>query len=172
MISGKKIYLRALEPEDLEYLYKWENDPKVWSVSGTVAPFSRYALKCYIENGADPIQTGQIRMMVVESATDTPVGIIDLFDIDYLNRRAGVGVLLYSEHSRGHGYASEAIDLIISHSFKVMGLHQLYANITPDNIPSIKLFEGRGFKKVGVKEDWLYLNGSWCSEALYQLIDC
>ena len=44
------IKLRALEPEDIDILYRWENDPKVWKVSGTVAPFSKYILRRFIED--------------------------------------------------------------------------------------------------------------------------
>ena len=29
-LENKKIKLRALEPEDLDFLYKWENDTKFW----------------------------------------------------------------------------------------------------------------------------------------------
>jgi diamine N-acetyltransferase len=50
LLSGESISLRALEPEDLELLYQWENDPTVWLLSGTMAPFSRYVLKRYLEN--------------------------------------------------------------------------------------------------------------------------
>ena len=47
-LSDEEIRLRALEPEDLEVLYRWENDSTLWEVGNTLAPFSRYALKRYI----------------------------------------------------------------------------------------------------------------------------
>jgi len=40
-----EIILRALEPEDLELLYEWENDMANWLISNTLAPFSRFTLK-------------------------------------------------------------------------------------------------------------------------------
>ena len=36
----KNIKLRALEPEDLELLYQWENNDSYWLISNTVSPFS------------------------------------------------------------------------------------------------------------------------------------
>ena len=48
MINDDIIRLRALEPEDLECLYQWENDMDLWEVSDTLTPFSLFTLKKYI----------------------------------------------------------------------------------------------------------------------------
>ena len=37
----KKIFLRALEPEDLDFLYEMENDESLWEVGSTNVPYSR-----------------------------------------------------------------------------------------------------------------------------------
>ena len=39
-LCGKKINLRALEPEDLEFLYQIENNESFWEISHTQTPFS------------------------------------------------------------------------------------------------------------------------------------
>ena len=44
-LTGKQIELRAVEPEDLDALYRWENDSSLWIYGSTVSPFSRYLLK-------------------------------------------------------------------------------------------------------------------------------
>ena len=38
-LQGNTITLRALEPEDLEFLFETENDESFWEVSHTQAPF-------------------------------------------------------------------------------------------------------------------------------------
>ena len=59
----KDIMLRALEPEDLELLYEWENNEIYWTLSNTVAPFSKFILKRYLENSHKNIyETGQLRL--------------------------------------------------------------------------------------------------------------
>ena len=50
ILHGEKVRLRALEPEDLDFLYTTENDTNFWKVSNTQVPFSRFLLKQYIEN--------------------------------------------------------------------------------------------------------------------------
>ena len=59
------IKLRALEPEDVDILYRWENDPRVWKMSGTVAPFSKYILRRFIESQKyDIYETRQMRLVI------------------------------------------------------------------------------------------------------------
>jgi diamine N-acetyltransferase len=49
-LSNQHINLRALEPEDLEFLFQIENNESFWKVSHTQTPFSKYILKQYLEN--------------------------------------------------------------------------------------------------------------------------
>ena len=94
-LTGKRIDLRAVEPEDLDLLYRWENDSSLWQYGCTVAPFSRYLLKRYIENySADIARDNQLRLIMVEKESHTPVGILDCFDYDAANSRAAIGLLV------------------------------------------------------------------------------
>ena len=43
-LCGQKMNLRALEPEDLEFLFEIENNESFWEVSHTQVPFSKYIL--------------------------------------------------------------------------------------------------------------------------------
>ncbi len=87
----KEIGLRAIEPEDLELLYTWENDSRYWTLSNTVSPFSRYTLKRYIENSHKSIyEAGQQRMMIDHLKSGVTIGTIDIFDFDPFHNRAGI----------------------------------------------------------------------------------
>ena len=64
-IEGEKICLRAVEPQDVELMYRWENDASVWAVSGTIAPFSRHQLQRFVEEQQfDLQQTRQQRLII------------------------------------------------------------------------------------------------------------
>ena len=83
MLKGEKCYLRAIEPEDLETLYLWENDPEIWHMSNTLVPFSKMVLSAYIETAhLDIFTTKQVRFMIC-LPDNTPIGCIDLFDYQY-----------------------------------------------------------------------------------------
>lgn len=168
MLKGDRAQLRALEPEDVDVLYQWENDPAVWRVSHTLVPFSRHALEQFVLMGHDLQAHQQARFMM--DVDGRAVGAIDLFDYDERNGRAGVAILIADEADRGQGYAAEALDLLITYCFEHLRLNQLYCNIGEQNAASRKLFEGKGFRLVGVKEQWLRTSGGWENECLYQLI--
>jgi diamine N-acetyltransferase len=169
-LKGKKNNLRALEPEDLEFLYQIENDESFWEISHTQKPFSRYMLKQYLESAhLDIYETKQLRFIIEETATKKQVGMIDLFDYNPQHKRAGVGILIHPDFQK-KGFASEALSLLINYSFSHLQLHQLYANITSDNMQSISLFKKHNFFKVGLKKDWILSKGKFKDEVLFQLI--
>jgi len=170
LLEGKHIQLRALEPEDLEFLYQIENDVNFWEVSHTQVPFSKFLLKQYLENAhLDIYEAKQLRLIIEEKATKTSIGMIDLFDFNPQHQRAGIGIMIASKF-QDHGFASEAMKLLIEYCFQHLNLHQLYANITPDNSKSIALFTKCSFEKVGEKKDWLLIDGSYKNELIFQLI--
>ena len=165
------IKLRALEPEDIELLYTWENDTLLWKVSNTIAPFSKYTLKRYIENAHEDIfDTKQLRLMIVAKDQNKTIGCIDLFDFEPFHQRAGVGILIYEKEDRSKGYAKVALNVLINYCFNTLGLHQLYCNITEDNVASIELFTKAGFVQTGCKIDWLKYCNDWKNELTLQLI--
>ncbi len=170
-LKGKHIYLRALEPEDLEFIHSVENDEMLWELSNTITPYSKFLIKQYLEHShKDIFEVKQLRL-VISNYDDKAIGMIDLFDFDFKNSRAGVGILLKETTDRQMGYGKEALQLLTNYSFTHLGLHQLYCNISEENEASIKLFSSQGFNKIGLKEDWNYVNGNYKNEYIFQLLN-
>ncbi len=171
LLEGEHIRLRALEPSDVDILYRWENDPQNWFISNTLTPFSKHALARFIENSQlDIYQTRQLRLMIIRRDNDQSIGAVDLFDIDPFHRRAGLGILIQDKQNRNKGYASDTLDVIIHYAFHHLKFHQLYCNIAADNDISIKLFKKKGFRLVGEKKDWLRKNEGFIGELMFQLL--
>jgi len=174
--SETQVILRALEPQDIDMLYAWENDPEIWHVSNTFTPFSKYILEKYIENShLDIYQVKQLRLMI-DIADGKPermrsIGTIDLFDFDPYHNRAGVGILIGDKSDRKKGYASMAMTRFLDYSFRTLQLHQLYCNITAGNADSLRLFKKCGFIVTGRKIDWVKTPGKYLDEYLLQLIN-
>jgi diamine N-acetyltransferase len=163
-----KISLRPLEPEDIELLYKWENNLEIWEVSNTKTPFSKHILAQYLKESAKDIyETKQLRL-IIQNEKMEPVGAIDLFDFEPYHLRAGVGVLIHNNSYKNRGYATDALHALSVYTFEILGLKQLYANIATNNTNSIHLFEKSGFVQVGIKKDWLKTSLGWKDEILFQ----
>lgn len=170
-LRGEHIYLRALEPEDLALLYQLENNTQVWEISNTLAPYSKYVLKQYLDNSLKDIyEAKQLRLVICEINNDLPIGFIDIFDFDPKHRRAGLGIIIFSEAFKRKGFASQAINLVCEYGFNHLNLHQFFAHITSDNLESIALFEKLGFVKAGTKKDWIATQDLFKDEFIYQFI--
>ena len=160
--------LRALEPNDLEMVYDIENDKSLWVYSNTTSPFSRHTLKKFIENShLDIIEHKQLRLVIADD--DNSYGFIDLYDYDFINRRVGLGIIIFKKYrSKGIGLISLQLteDFLLEH----VPIHQVYANISSTNKESISLFEKSDFVNVGLKKDWIFYNNQFNDELLFQKI--
>jgi len=171
-LKGKNIYLRALEPEDLEFVYAIENDEAIWEVSNTQTPYSKFLIRQYLENAHQDIyEAKQLRLAICKNDSDTAIGLIDLFDFDPRNKRAGIGIVIQNQQERNQGFGKEALQLLIEFSFNQLQVHQLFANIGVDNESSLNLFATFGFQRIGIKKDWNYSNNSFQDEAVFQLLN-
>ena len=142
-LEDEVIRLRALEPEDLELLYRWENDSALWEFSSSLAPFSRYLLKEYIENAAQQtiFEARQLRLMMTLKPEQKTIGVLDLFDFDPHNRRAACGILVDRPY-QGNGYGS------------------------------LRLYERFGFERTGILRDWVVTdNRRYADVYVLQLIN-
>jgi diamine N-acetyltransferase len=171
-LKGETVFLRALEPEDLEFVYAIENDETIWEVSNTQTPYSKFLIRQYLENAHQDIyEAKQLRLAICKNGTFKAIGLIDLFDFDAKNKRAGVGIIVQNETDRNSGFGKEALSMVINYAFQQLELHQLYANIGTENRASLSLFTTFGFQKIGVKKDWNFVRGNYADEALFQLIN-
>lgn len=166
------VTLRALEPDDLEFLFQLENDAELWAVSDVLpAPISRHALREYLRHAAASLaEVGQMRL-IINSEDNAPVGTLDLFDYSALHQRAGVGITVL-KGARRRGYAQAALAALLPYARQALRLHQLYCTVAADNTPSLSLFEKAGFWQVGVRQDWLRENtaSGWINAVELQLI--
>ena len=168
LLKATHTSLRALEPEDLDFLYELENNPDIWEISGTITPYSRHVLKKYLDNAhRDIYEVKQLRLAICNESNKV-IGFIDLFDFDPKHRRAGIGIVILNKADRNSGHGSEAVSLLCKYAFKALNLNQVYANVGEDNRASIQLFKKMGFELAGVKKDWVLVRGKFKNELLFQ----
>jgi diamine N-acetyltransferase len=168
-IEGNLCRLRALEPEDLDAMYGWENNTDSWRVSGTVAPFSRHVLSRLIdEQQFDIYATRQMRL-VIESLDGTAVGAVDMFEFDPQNLRAGVGIIVAPPY-RKQGFALDALQTLERYVRDVLRMHQLWCSIGADNEASLALFKKAGYAECGRRKEWILTPNGAIDEVLMQKI--
>ena len=128
--SQKKVVvkLRAMEPEDLDVLYRIENDMALWNVGCTNVPYSRYTLHNYIADNTNDIYTDKQLRLMVENDKGETVGIVDLMNFEPRHQRAELGIVIMDKY-RNCGYATAAIKEVIGYARNILHIHQLFAFI-------------------------------------------
>ena len=169
MMTTPEIRLRALEPEDLDLLYKIENDMTLWNVGATNVPYSRYTLHDYIATASNDIYVDRQVRMMVENLSGETVGIVDLVNFDPNNCRAEVGLIILNAFRR-QGYGSSALTAIADYALHTLHLHQLFAYVDAKNEASLKLFRKQGYRSSSTISDWRYDGREYHDAVLMQLV--
>ena len=151
---GQTLRLRALELEDLDFLYSIENDESLWDFGCANVPYSKYSLNNYIINGTCDIYADKQVRLLMENEEGKSVGLIDLFNFEPKHLRAEVGIVVAREF-RNQGYGYEALKQIIAYGKHTLHLHQLYVIVDNENTYSKKLFESAGFTMQARLKDWV-----------------
>ena len=169
-MNNGRLYLRAVEPDDLDLVYGMENEPSLWSVSSFTVPYSRYMLKQYIvATKSDVFADKQLRLMIVRKADHKVLGTIDLTEFEPLHMRAAVGIAIHHNY-RHEGYAADAVELICQYAFEFLQFHSLYAYISTENQSSIALFKACGFEQSGLLREWLRTHQGYVDAVIMQRI--
>ena len=172
LMNSERISLRPVEIEDLELLYRLENDMESWHAGDHLNPLSRFFLEQYILNAANDIYVDKQLRLVITRKSGEAMGIIDLFEFDPHHRRAAVGIIIARE-ARGQGYANEALKMLITYADKVLQLKQLYCGVDGENHKSLRLFTQNGFEHTGTRKAWRLSEKNWKDELFLQRIfDC
>ena len=170
MLEDDTIRLRALEPEDLDVLMRWENDADCWRMGNTLAPYSRYVLRQYLEQSAEDLYTTrQLKLVIVHKATGKSIGLIDLFNFDPHHRRIELGVLIDAAWRR-QGMATAAVRLTLEYALDFLHLHQVYCVVEENNAASRDMLLAAGLTQGGVWRDWLRSGEGYCNALLLQKI--
>ena len=194
--SKPSIHLRAIEPEDLDLLYRIENDVKLWNVGATNVPYSRYTLHDYVANSSDDIYADRQVRMMVENEQHQVVGIADVVNFDPSNCRAEVGLIILNDFRRGiadvvnfdpsncraevgliilndfrrQGFGSSSLEAVADYALQVLHLHQLYAYVDVTNEASLGLFRKMGYEVSANIKDWLYDGRKYRDAVLMQRV--
>ena len=170
LLSDNELYIRAIEPTDIDTIMNWENDTELWKFGSNTAPFSRMVIWKYISNySADIYKDGQLRLLVCLKPPGAIVGMVDLYDFDPRNRRAYVGIMTDRLYQR-KGYGLRAVRMLAEYAREVLHLHQLTAAISADNQKSRALFEKAGFSQTAVLKEWtVQPDGNYVDQTIYQL---
>ncbi len=170
--STNTLQLRALEPADLDMLYRWENEQEIWSCGVVHQPVAREALRTLIADSIvnDIYSCRQLRL-IGQDGEGKAVGCVDLFDFDPYHQRAAVGILV-DKSLRHNGYGIQLLDALHHYAAIQLRLHLLHCIVAANNDSSLHLFRHAGYSECGHLTDWIWDGSQWHDALLFQRLLC
>lgn len=114
------------------------------------------------------LSSGQLKLYAFTSQEE-PVGCVELYDYDPVNRRAAVGIVVSNEY-RHHGYGQAMLAELTQFCKANTSLHQVYADIAAVNETSIHIFQKVGYSCCATMHDWVIRADHYVDTLRYQLI--
>ncbi len=164
-IKGDKVLLRAIDSADLELLNAWSNDPDInYMLGGWHFPSSMKDQKHWFENLSYNSNNQRFAIEVPQLGL---VGMVNLVDINWKDRRAFTGLLLGDKNVRGKGYGVDTINAINKFAFEELGLMRLDSVMISYNEPSIGVYTKKcGWKIEGIKKAAFFRRNQWWDEII------
>lgn len=166
MLKTKRIYLRKLEREDLERTHDWINRPDIYISMGTFGPRSKDEQKKWFDELIS--SRTNIVFALCRVSDDAHIGNLSLFDVNYVNRNAGLTIFIADEENRGDGIGKEAVQLICEYAFNYLNMHRVYCKT--NNPIAGKMYEQLGFQHEGVRREQNFQRGKYVDKQLYGLL--
>jgi len=164
--KGRQLYLRPLERTDLTERYQsWLNDPEVTVYMETgVFPTTLQQLERYYQ--AVTSSPDQVILAVVHQESDLHIGNVKLGPINWVHRRAALGILIGDKEYWGKGLGTEAVSLAVEYGFYRLNLHRISLGVFEEHKSAVRCYQKVGFKIEGhlrqdVFRDGQYKNGLW-----------
>ncbi len=171
VLDGTRLTLRAHREEDLPAFFALYADPRVtryWSFPAWTDIEQARERFDGVLDGNDPAR--MLGWAIATRDDDRLIGGVTLFGINQAQGRAELGYSLHTDHW-GHGYAREAVALVLAHAFDVLHLRRIEADIDPRNAASCRLVQRFGFVHEGVLRERWHVAGELCDTALYGLLE-
>jgi RimJ/RimL family protein N-acetyltransferase len=162
-LDGDEVALRTPEEEDVEFLHRNINDPRVRRPIGTATPMGASDEAEWVEGANDD----DVSLLICVS--EDPVGTIGLSDINETWGRAEVGYWL-TPAAWGEGYATAATDLLVEYGFDQRRLNKVVAHAFAFNTGSRRVLEKVGFTEEGIHREEAFVNGEFVDVHRYGLL--
>ena len=167
-LIGERVYLRPMTAEDVANTHHWflMSEPQLQTCRPhplTTASEASEAFK-KAERTID-----QARFVIVRLSDNVPVGRINYFDYNSLNRSAEFG-LIVDPDERGKGFGLEATRILCRYLFHYRGLNKVHAQTAAFNEPAIKLLTAAGFKRDGVLRQHYFSDREFHDGLVYSLL--
>ncbi|UWG98864.1 GNAT family N-acetyltransferase [Dehalobacter sp. DCM] len=167
MLKGTRTWIRPLDPEDLDSLYDWYNDPEFSYYTSGNWPLATLLRREEIERRFYDEDPNRYAITDLEGRLIGTIG-FDQVNIPARSARLFIGIgdkLLW-----GKGYGSDALRTFIRYLFRQWNFHRLTVETWKRNERAVACYEKLGFVTEGILRDAYYVDGEYEDAILLGLL--
>ncbi len=157
--QGQRVRLRGLEPADAEHFIRWNLDSErgrhldfLWP------PVSEAGVRAWVAEQSKKQLENDVFRWIIETQQGEAAGSIDTHHCDHHAGVFSYGLDVAPEHRR-HGYASEAIVLVLRYYFLELRYQKCNVGVHANNPASVALHEKLGFLLEGTQRRTVFSQG-------------
>jgi RimJ/RimL family protein N-acetyltransferase len=157
--------LRPFEPDDIESLIEYANNPKIASnlTNQFPHPYSRESGKNFIKMAMQNVPP-TIFAIDINGKACGGIGLHIQTDIHIKNAELGYWL---AEPFWGKGIMTKAVKYMVDYGFKNLDINRIFARPFGTNIASQKVLKNAGFVLEGKFKGTIYKNGQYLDELIY-----
>jgi RimJ/RimL family protein N-acetyltransferase len=163
-----RIFFRPIEPEDEPVLRRWINDPRIWSTLGQRTPANSVREMEWINNYGK--STTDYVFGVALKDGNRLVGSIGLHDINPINHKAILGIMIGEVECQNQGYGTEAVRLALRYAFEELNLNRVALHVFDHNPRAIHVYEKAGFVFEGRQRQAFFRHGKFRDVLCYAVL--
>lgn len=168
-IQTERLLLKAISPAVIHDLFETRNEGEIKAFLG-VDEKGYLHYKDMHEKGMDTHRHSLFYFLLIEKATQLPIGECGFHTWNRTHRRAELFYLLRNDAYKGKGLMKEALPPVLRFGFEELGLHRIEALVGKENVPSLKLIEGTGFRFEGIMREDYVIDGRSVDSHCYSLL--
>ncbi len=169
-INTERLVLRGLNTDDAEAVFKYRSDAITNQYQGWI-PKTLDDARLFIAKIAPDIDqyNSWFQFGIIRKKDGELIGDLGIHFFDEDKFQVEIGCTL-AKNQHGKGFASEALNVIISYLFRDLNKRRIICSIDPRNASSIKMVEALGFRKEAHFKQSILIDGEWFDDVIYALL--
>ncbi len=170
-LIGARLSLVPLGEEHFAAVRRWRSDPQVTRYWITQDVPTDAVIRAWHERN---LAAGALVWAVLHDGD--PVGYATLFDVDEVNRKAELALMIGERSAWGQGFAKETLRTVLGHALMPsaqdgLGLHKIYLSVFAENVAARRAYAACGFHEDGVLRDDMFRDGEWHDQILMSVLE-
>lgn len=142
-LKGDRVFLAPIRLEDADLYCRWLAEAEL---ALNITMFEKqFPLQKEEKLLAKLIESNAQMFSIVLNETEQLIGSCSLFDLDHLDRKAELGIMIGEKSCWNKGYGFEAIKLLLDYGFNILNLNNIYLKVFEYNKRAIACYRKVGF---------------------------